>query len=230
MALEILVFMGLAAILGFKHSYDADHLVAVSNLLARSRDLRKTALMSTAWAAGHMITATIITLILYAVRETVLSTYLASLELGVAVMLVAIGVFGLLVEFKVIHVHPHRHEATEHSHVHVHLTDRREHEAMFGIGIVHGLASNDELLLLFLVSLSVTSIAGLLGGVGVFSLGVVAGMVLFGLGLSYPTTRWGTEKVRRAVNVAAAVLSIGYAAYLFLGYEGINLLPVLATP
>ena len=97
---------------------------------------------------------------------------------------------------------------------------------MFGIGVVHGLASNDELLVLFLVSLSVTSLAGLLGGVGVFSAGVVLGMIVFGIGISYPLSRWGDARVRRVVNVAAALLSISYAAFLFLGFEGVNLLPL----
>ena len=222
-----MVFLGLALVLGFKHSYDADHLVAVSNLLARSKSLRRTALMSVSWALGHMITASIVTVILYAFKETLLRSYLSALEFAVAVMLVVIGVFSLLVEFKIVHIHAHRHEAEDHTHAHLHVTSAREHGAMFGIGVVHGLASNDELLALFVVSLRVTTLAGLLGGVGIFSLGVVLGMVVFGIGITYPRQRWGTERTRRAVTLAAAALSIGYAIFLFLGFSGINLLPPL---
>ncbi|HKW43825.1 MAG TPA: hypothetical protein VJP06_06520 [Thermoplasmata archaeon] len=239
MPLDPVLFVILALALGFKHSYDADHLVAVSNLLTRSKSLRKTAWMSASWAAGHMVTATVITVLLYEFRQSVLKDVLGNLELAVAVMLVVIGVFGLLVEFGFIHRHPHRHETEEHEHIHVDPHGERdpgtdaprpsgiatEHRAMFGIGIVHGLASNDELLILFVASLSVTSLPGLLGGVAVFSLGVVIGMVVFGLGISYPVSRWGSARVRRVVNIGAAVLSISYAAYLFLGFEGINLLP-----
>lgn len=230
--MDSLFFIALALALGFKHSYDADHLVAVSNLLTRSRSLRKTALMSASWAAGHMITATVIMILLYEFRQTLLKDFLDNFELVVAVMLVVIGVLGLLIEFGVLHRHPHEHELegrrTEtHTHTHLHLRSSREHRAMFGIGVIHGLASNDELLLLFLASFSVTSLAGLLGGVGVFSAGVVVGMILFGIGVTYPILRWGQARVRRVVNVGAALLSIGYAVYLFLGYEGINVLPVL---
>ena len=98
---------------------------------------------------------------------------------------------------------------------------------MLGIGIVHGLASNDEILVLLIASFGMASltIEGLLVGVGVFSLGVVAGMILFGLGLSYPILRWGDAKVRRVVNVATALLSIAYGIYLLAGFEGINLFP-----
>jgi len=226
LALDPILFIALALALGFKHSYDADHLVAVSNLLTRSKSLRRTAWMSISWAAGHMITATVVTIILYAFRETLLREFLAHLELAVAVMLVVIGVLGLLVEFDLLHRHFHRHESEEHIHTHFHLSHSNEHRAMFGIGVVHGLASNDELLILFVASLSVTSLAGLLGGVGVFSFGVVLGMILFGIGISYPLSRWGDARVRRVVNVLAAVLSISYAGFLFLGFEGVNLLPV----
>src|SRR3989304_4486118 len=226
MAADILLFVALALALGFKHSYDADHLVAVSNLLTRSKSLRRTAWMSISWAAGHMITATVVTIILYTFRETLLREFLAPLELAVAVMLVVIGVLGLLVEFDLLPRHFHRPESEEHIPTHFHLSHSNEHRAMFGIGVVHGLASNDELLILFVASLSVTSLAGLLGGVGVFSFGVVLGMILFGIGISYPLSRWGDARVRRVVNVLAAVLSISYAGFLFLGFEGVNLLPV----
>ncbi len=160
MPIDPVFFVVLALALGFKHSYDADHLVAVSNLLTRSKSLRKTTLMSVSWAAGHMITATIITVLLYELRATVLQGILANLEIAVAVMLVVIGVVGLLVEFGVLHRHAHRHESEEHVHVHTHLHEDPEHRTMFGIGIVHGLASNDELLILFVASLSVTSSSG----------------------------------------------------------------------
>jgi hypothetical protein len=96
---------------------------------------------------------------------------------------------------------------------------------MFSIGIVHGLASNDELLVLFVVALGVTALSGILLGVAVFSLGVVAGMILFAVSLNYPILRWGQGPVRRVVNVAVAVLSIAYAVLLFAGFEGFNPIP-----
>ncbi len=226
MPIEPVFFIALALALGFKHSYDADHLVAVSNLLTRSKNLRKTAWMSVSWAAGHMITATLITILLYEFRATLLKDVLGNLELAVAVMLVVIGVFGLLVEFGFIHRHLHQHESEEHVHTHLHPHGEPAHRAMFGIGVVHGLASNDELLILFVASMSVTSLVGLLAGVGVFSAGVVIGMIVFGIGVSYPISRWGSARVRRAISIAAAVLSLLYATYLFLGFEGVNLIPL----
>jgi ABC-type nickel/cobalt efflux system permease component RcnA len=217
----------LAVALGFKHSYDADHLVAVSNFLARSTSLRKTTLMSLSWAAGHMATASIITVLLYFGRDAFLSSALEPLEMAVAVMLIVLGVLSLAWEYEVVpkfgHGHFHRHDGEpEHEHVHVHRQRYRDHGAMFGIGIVHGLASNDELLILFVSALSVTSLAGLILGVAVFSAGVVVGMISFGLALTYPLRRWNERRVRRVVTVVAGSLSIAYGILILLGFGGFN--------
>ena len=96
---------------------------------------------------------------------------------------------------------------------------------MFSIGIVHGLASNDELLVLFVVALGVATLSGILLGVAVFSLGVVVGMIVFAVSLNYPMLRWGRGPVSRVVNTAVALLSIGYALLLFAGFEGFNPFP-----
>ena len=242
------LFLGLALLLGFKHSYDADHLVAVSNLIVRSPSNRSTARLSTSWAAGHMITASIITVTLYLSSQTVLRTLLDNLQIFVVVMLIVIGVLGILVETRYYHEHVHRHLFREHSHTHSHASLRsaiqrlipgsrpaRENDGpegdhvsseprktMFGIGIVHGLASNDELLILFTVSLSVTSLVGLLLGVGIFSVGVVFGMIVYGIGITYPMVKFGRGRVRRIVNIGVAVLSIAYALLLLSGFETAN--------
>jgi hypothetical protein len=176
-----------------------------------------------------MVTAGVITILLYTFRETILSNLFSRLDVLVAVMLLAIGVIGLLWEFNLFHVHEHWHGLVQHRHfhswLHKHLQEQGEHKTMFSIGIVHGLASNDELLVLFVVALGVTALSGILLGVAVFSLGVVAGMILFAVSLNYPMLRWGQGPVRHVVNTAVAVLSIAYAALLFAGFEGFNPFP-----
>jgi len=241
MAYEFVAYLVLALALGFKHSYDADHLVAVSNLLTRSKSLRKTTTMSVTWAGGHMLTASVITVTLFLLGRAFLLGFQKSFDLAVAAMLIGIGILGLALEFGLLprivpilqrvgllHEHPHAHGVEEHRHPHWHLRQYREHGTMLGIGVVHGLASNDEILALLLASFAMAelTIEGLLVGVAMFSLGVVAGMIAFGVGMSYPILRWGDAKVRRVINVVAAALSIGYGILLVAGFEGINLLPI----
>jgi high-affinity nickel-transport protein len=209
---EPLLFLGLALALGVKHSFDGDHLVAVSNLLARAPTRRRTVTMSVAWAAGHMLTAGLLTLALWQARD-LLGAWAQHLDLLVAAMLIAVGAAGLVLELRVIHTHRHAHGPAEHEHAHTHLLGRwgrHQHKAMLGIGVVHGIASNDELLTLLAAGLGVTSLAGMLAGVGVFSAGVVAGMVLFGLALTAPLLGPRRERLRRSVSLGAGLLSVGY--------------------
>lgn len=230
--MDPLLFALLAVALGFKHSYDADHLVAVSNLIARSPSLRTTTIMSLSWAAGHMATASIITIVLFLGREAFLVAVLEPLEIAVAVMLILLGGVSLAWELGIVpkfgHPHRHRHgrEPRPHEHAHVHFGGYREHGTMFGIGIVHGLASNDELLILFVSALSVTSLAGVVAGVAVFSAGVVIGMISFGLALTYPLKRWNARTVRRIVTLVAGALSVAYGVLILFGYGGLNPIPV----
>src|SRR5947208_4329577 len=149
LAIEFAAFIVLALALGFKHSYDADHLVAVSNLITRSGSIRKTSLISVSWAAGHMVTAALITVLLYAFRQTILFDVLAHLDVLVAVMLLLIGVIGLLWEFNVLHVHEHWHALVQHRHFHIllhgHLTKPGEHKTMFSTGMVVERPATSEL-------------------------------------------------------------------------------------
>ena len=161
MGYEFLLLLGLAVALGFKHAYDPDHVVAVSNVIARSDGLKKTSLLSVSWALGHMVTAAALAVLLFAFREVFLAELLAVLEVLVVAMLLAIGVIALLWEFNVLHVHEHWHGLFKHRHLHTHAGKHSGHGAMFSIGVVHGVASNDELLLLLVVALGVTTLSSM---------------------------------------------------------------------
>lgn len=212
-----LSFALLAFVLGFKHSYDTDHLIAVSNLLRKSRSFASSVRLGISWAAGHMLTATIVTTLLYFFRESLLHRWLAGFEKVVGVMLIVLGLLSLKdALFK--HSHTHRHGELAHSHAHLHgrESSRHDHRHIFGIGIIHGLASNDELLLLFTASLGVTTLGGILAGVGIFSLGVVLGMVLFSLFFSFPLIRLRGDLFQRIISFAAGSIGIFYGILMLL--------------
>lgn len=130
----------IALILGIKHSMDADHVFAISSILLRAESSKKTVFLSIAWAMGHMLTASIITLILYSFKQVILSKILVHFEIVVAFMLIAIAVFTILWEFNIIswgkhtHSHPHEHDVSPdpthvHSHGHVDATHEHSHSA-----------------------------------------------------------------------------------------------------
>ena len=85
---------------------------------------------------------------------------------------------------------------------------------MFRIGIVHGLASNDELLMLFTASLAVTSLGGLIAALGLFSFGVVLGMSIFAIVFSYPLVKLHSEKICKFVSFGTGSIGIAYGALM----------------
>lgn len=107
--------------LGIKHSMDADHIVAISSMLLRAPDLKNSITLSISWALGHMLTASIITFILYQFKAAILGEILSNFESIVGVMLITIALLTLAWEFEIIswgrHSHSHTHEdGTTHSH------------------------------------------------------------------------------------------------------------------
>lgn len=211
-------FLALALLLGVKHSFDADHLLAVSNLLARVKSPRQAAIVSFSWAVGHLLTATAVALALFFFREPLLPLVLGKFELLVGAMLVLLGVVSLGQVVGLIHLHTHSHDEKTHGHVHAHWGEESHlHKHMFGVGVVQGLASNDELLVLVTSTLGLNSLAEIILAVVLFSVGVVAGMLAYSLLLASVVAKARKEKPANAVNAVAGVLSIAYGTLLLAG-------------
>ncbi len=219
----------LAVLLGLKHSFDADHLVAVTGVLSNAPNSKYTTRLSISWALGHMITASILTIILFSFKETLLKEILSNAELIVPFMLIVIAALTIAWEFELLHFHRHEHTQTDieetkgHTHLHFHLPNLSEHGTMMGIGIIHGLASNDELLLLFTLTLGINELWAILVGVVFFTVGVIGGMVMYGWLINFPSQRWGEKRVTRVINLSIASVTIIYAIWLLLGLEGLNI-------
>ena len=216
--LELISFMVLALVLGFKHSYDADHIIAVSNILRKIKTISSALKIGFSWAIGHMITATIITILLFIFRKSALNFILPHFEKIVGFMLIFLGILSLKDIF-LLHKHKHKHGRIVHSHIHLHYNalgqeDYNSHKHMFGIGIIHGLASNDELLILFTTSLGITTIGGIILGIGFFSLGVVLGMTIFCAILSLTFLKIHREKIHKIFSLLTGSISIIYGTLM----------------
>ena len=210
----IVSFLLLALLLGFKHSYDADHVIAVSAILRKVKSFGSALKIGISWAIGHMITAAIITAMLFYFRESFLSGLLSHFEKIVGVMLIALGLWSLK-DAIFFHSHSHRHGNTAHSHVHSHFHKSKHshlHKHMLGIGIVHGLASNDELLVLLTASLGVATFGGIMLGIGFFSIGVVLGMAVFSAFFAFPLVKLHSDRVYRLFSFATGAISVAYGA------------------
>ena len=215
--LELASFMALALALGFRHSYGTDHLIAVSNILRKSDSVKSSIRIGFSWAAGHMLTAAIITLTLFIFKESFLKNVLPNFERIAGIMLIILGILSLR-DFLGFHFHRHSHGKVIHSHAHIHFKNSRgkkhSHAHIFGIGIIHGLASNNELLILFTASLAVTSLGGLMAALGMFSFGVALGMILFAVVFSYPLIKMHSEKIYKFASFGTGSIGIVYGTMM----------------
>ena len=127
-------------------------------------------------------------------------------------MLIGLGVFGLF-RSRYIHSHTHKHDGEVHRHVHMHLkSDESDHmhKHIFGMGMLQGLASNDEVLLLFTVFLGIATIGEIMTGMMLFAIGIFIGMMFFGMLFNVLST-WS-----RALNVLVSLTSIIYGFMMLL--------------
>lgn len=219
--LEIISFLILSLALGFKHSYDADHIIAVSNILRKAESFKSSIKISFSWAIGHMATAAMLTILFYIFRESIIKSVLPNFEKIVGFALIALGLLSLK-DALLFHRHRHKHGNIFHSHFHMHAMrtkaqpGKHAHKHIFRIGMLQGLASNDELLILLTASIGTSSLGLLLFGIGAFSIGVVFGMALFSLIFTYPLIKLHNKKIYKAFSFTAGLSGIVYGALMIL--------------
>ncbi|MDA1080176.1 MAG: high-affinity nickel-transport family protein [Gemmatimonadetes bacterium] len=181
-------------LLGLKHATDADHVVAVTTIVARERSFARAARIGALWGLGHSLTVFVIGGLLIVFRISLPARVGLGLEFGVALMLIVLGFASL------------RGDATV-------AADRDARMARGAwrpviIGVVHGLAGSAAvaLLVLALIPDTVTALAYLL----VFSVGTIAGMIVVTSLIAAPAVYGGDRVTRfqRGIRVAAGTLSL----------------------
>lgn len=225
-----------AFFLGIKHSFDVDHVIAVSSILIRSPNFSRTFKLSIIWAVGHTFTAGIITLIIFFIKDLFIEKILSNFEIIVAIMLITIGTLTLMWEFKVFSFRKYQNlrliykldigyslnsskNISSQNYVNLKpkskffLKIKKDSNAIVTIGVLQGLASNDELFLLLVFTLGLDNLFIIIMGISIFSLGVMAGMILWGSLINLPSLKWKKEKIIKYLNITIASIAITYGIY-----------------
>ena len=188
-----LTIMGLGFVLGLRHALDADHIVAVSTVLAERPSLRASGAVGLFWGLGHTLMLLLVGICVLALRVSIPESLATAFEFFVGIMLVVLGL-GLARRLyrEEWHVHPHEHGGRRHLHLHRHAL-RQDHTHIHWfqearrplfIGMAHGLAGSAALLLI-VVSASGTLMQGI-GYILIFGIGSIAGMIAVGTAISLP--------------------------------------------
>ena len=220
---NLLTFLTVGFLLGLRHALDADHLAAVSTVLAERPSMRASGLVGLWWGVGHTLTLMMVGTVVLVSGIHIPEPFALLAESGVGLLLVMLGGTLALKLFRERwHLHSHVHDGEPHVHLHSHR--RREDHAHphwarqslrpLLIGMAHGVAGSAALMLVIVSNTSGIG-QGLLY-IAVFGLGSIGGMLMIGLTLSVPViySQAIGQRAFFAVQGAASLGSVGLGLWM----------------
>ena len=239
---NLLAVLTIGLVFGLKHATEVDHVVAISTIVSRHKNVFRSALVGALWGAGHTASLLIVGVIVLSLRIAIPERISGWLEFGVALMIIALGVSALWRAVRTsneVHVHQHSHDGLSHTHVHFHEHENKHTPSLQAahshavsrigwkpvlVGMMHGLAGSGALTLLVLTQIS----SSLIGFVymATFGLGSILGMLLMSglIGLPFAFTSGKLTHLHQGLQTLAAVLSICFGVwYAFRAGAGASL-------
>jgi len=210
-----------AAMLGFLHALEIDHMLAVSTFVSRRPAVPVAARFGARWGIGHSVAVLAAGGILLALGVRWPERWDAWGEAAVGAMLLGLGIWAIA-SARRLHLHSaHRHGG--HAHLHVHAgqphhdhahTDGaaggHSHGGITLVGFLHGLAGTSGAIALVPVTLMDDVRSGL-GYLTAFGIGVTAAMTIFAMAAAFAMQRthqrsliWG-RRVAMLVGVAGVM-------------------------
>ncbi|HMG19515.1 MAG TPA: hypothetical protein VK573_12375 [Gemmatimonadales bacterium] len=221
--MSFLPILALGGLLGFRHAFEPDHLVAVSTLASRQGSLWSAARLGLVWGVGHTATVGAICLLVVALGVRLPPALWPAAELVVAALLMLLG--GAVVWRYARgrwHMHLHAHDRKPHFHLHSHAQDPGhahvhagpDAKRSLGFGIAHGLAGSGAIAVLLVAAAPSPGLR--LAYFAAFGAGTILGMLSVSLTLgafvrvaSRRGTSWAT-----ALHLGSAVVSVLAGAVL----------------
>ena len=225
-AASTLTILGFGFLIGLKHATEADHLAAVSTIVAERKSLWSSMMIGGFWGLGHTISLFLAGILVLLLNFEISERTERFLEFGVGVMLFLLGlnVLRKLLQGGKLHFHAHEHGAREHVHPHIHesaIADEPHSHHGFSfsprsvvIGMIHGLAGSAALMLLIIPTIE-SRIVGLLYII-IFGIGSIGGMMLmsFLVGLPFHFTASRYNRFNYLLQSVAGLVSIGLGLYI----------------
>jgi ABC-type nickel/cobalt efflux system permease component RcnA len=127
--------------LGMRHATDPDHVIAVTTIVTRQRQLKRAALTGAFWGIGHTLTSFVVGALIILFNVVIPTRIGLSMEFSVALMLIFLGIMNVAAFMRsarslathagtsseVLHAHPHAHGDYVHSHAHGHAPEAHSH-------------------------------------------------------------------------------------------------------
>ena len=225
-----LPFFFQALLLGFQHTFEPDHLAAVSVLATSRRSLRadfwRILFRSSQWALGHGLSLMLLSVAALAFKSSLPTALSGLVEVWVVgPVMIVLGVLALRRAATLV-THVHAHQAAHspavpavgaaaagtpalHTHPHDGAARGTRISRSFGVGMLHGAAGTGGALAIAL-GLAADSPAMALGILALESLGVLLAMSAYALLLVYAAKRLAARHTAllRGLNVVVGLVSI----------------------
>lgn len=209
---ELLTGWFLALLLGVRHAIEPDHVAAVSTLVSQERSGWRSAWLGASWGLGHASALFSVGALLVIFHRQLSDRFADLFELGVAAMLLGLGVRALILAYRLGTrgpSRPHAHGALEHEHGasadHLHIGRLTFARRPLIVGVVHGLAGSGSLTAIALASLP--SLSSQLVYITLFGVGSMGGMALLSGLAGWPLAKLGRQPLALAVVSAIAGLA-----------------------
>jgi high-affinity nickel permease len=187
-------FLALGFFLGLRHATDADHVLAVSTIVAHNKKSGIAWQIGAFWGIGHLAMVLLVGILIISFKISVPRTIGIGFEFCVGASLMLLGLFNI--------------RRTREIEIHSHINHRQSWRS-FLVGLIHGLAGSTAITLLLMTAIknSFAAFAYLL----VFSLGTFLGMII--LSLIMEASILG---LKSRVNITERVVVVGTGILSFL--------------
>ena len=219
--LPLIILLLYALYEGLIHAFEADHILAVTNIVSQRTSLLPAVKDGVFWGLGHTSTIFLVGIIMIVFKVHIPNGTFSYFEAAVGLMLVLVASFRLFIFFRdeqtTLSLHKHEHEhagVNKHLHTHIHLKNKNLHTASYGIGIVHGLAGSGALVVLIMTQIE--SVANSILYLVIFGLGSIVGMTLIAGIFSVPFSKklTGSKVLRTVLVVLSSGLCFAYGCYV----------------
>jgi ABC-type nickel/cobalt efflux system permease component RcnA len=222
--LPLLILLLYALYEGLLHAFEADHILAVTNIVSQRSKVFPALKDGVFWGLGHTSTIFLIGIIMILFKVGIPDRSFSYFEAAVGLMLILVASYRLYLFLRddriVVHTHRHEHEgANRQPHIHVGRKGENLHKTSYGIGIVHGLAGSGALVVL--VMTQIETVRNSLLYLLIFGIGSIAGMTLVAGAFSIPFSRKliDSKALRTSLVLVSSALCFAYGCYVI--YENL---------
>ncbi len=193
-----------AAVIGFNHAFEADHVLAVGNIVNKRTSFRQALRDGLFWGLGHTSMIFVIGCLIILGKAAIAGSHFELFEVIVGISLILLGGYRL---FRM-----RGHDSLHHVH------DTANHRLAYTIGLIHGLAGSGAVVLVAMSQLenAYESVLYLI----IFGVGSMLGMMVVAGVFNLPFSRRikATTSFQMILVLVSALLCIGYGGWMILRY------------